>query len=346
MEVVTSASVGSILPAETFRRDSEKGETGSRQNNGVANELGDSTESTPPQPTSLPTRKTAASISYYPASPNRCPPFTAESSAELSAIPVATTASTRYWQQRSPTRFASDTRGGYRHARGDDYGGTFGSCGGDTAPQTQLSSCGASRETDAAFAVPSDSALAAAVAAAAATMLALTVQGPSQALAMLIGKKLVENRSWSIKRGWYALHVGGKRNSDWGMRALKIDPSLPSEETLEPFFGCIIGLLLLGEQRSVAECGNHPWAFGPICHVVTSAVQFRRPLPCRGHAGLWPLPIDVRRQIQAELEDCPAIINHDLSPLGLQSQRLAASDRYAERKSTSEQCTDELIYRS
>eukprot|EP00435_Cladocopium_sp_Y103_P054755 s446_g17.t4 len=54
--------------------------------------------------------------------------------------------------------------------------------------------------------------------------LALTVQGPQQALAMVNGKKQIENRSWKIPLGWYALHVGGRPlavlGEDWLRRKL------------------------------------------------------------------------------------------------------------------------------
>ncbi|CAE7720789.1 unnamed protein product, partial [Symbiodinium pilosum] len=39
---------------------------------------------------------------------------------------------------------------------------------------------------------------------------ALTVQGSQQGRAMIAGRKQIENRSWRIPVGWYALHVGSR----------------------------------------------------------------------------------------------------------------------------------------
>eukprot|EP00971_Amphidinium_carterae_P136062 2696046-Amphidinium_carterae.1 len=39
---------------------------------------------------------------------------------------------------------------------------------------------------------------------------AITLQGAQQVMAILNGVKLIENRSWKIPCGWYALHAGYK----------------------------------------------------------------------------------------------------------------------------------------
>lgn len=135
---------------------------------------------------------------------------------------------------------------------------------------------------------------------------AFTVQGPQQALAMLLGLKLIENRAWRITPGWYALHVGAQRNSEWGLRAAETYPELPSEDQLGHFFSSVVGLLHIAEQRSTDQCGSHCWAYGPVCHVVSHAVQLPVPLPQRGAQGLWPLPDALRRRIQEQVRSISA----------------------------------------
>lgn len=123
---------------------------------------------------------------------------------------------------------------------------------------------------------------------------------------MLLGLKLIENRAWRISPGWYALHVGAQRNSEWGLRAAEAYPELPSEDQLGHFFSSVVGLLHIAEQRSTDQCGSHCWAYGPVCHVVSHAVQLPVPLPQRGAQGLWPLPDALRRRIQEQVRSISA----------------------------------------
>lgn len=152
---------------------------------------------------------------------------------------------------------------------------------------------------------------------AAGTTHALTVQGPQQALAMLEGLKLVENRGWRIPPGWYALHVGATRDSEWGRKAALAHPELPSEDTLRYFHGCIVGLLFISEQRSVKDCAGHQWASGPICHVVSRAVKLPVPVRIRGAPSLWRLPALERHRVVAQLQPGSAVVVcHETSALG------------------------------
>ena len=110
---------------------------------------------------------------------------------------------------------------------------------------------------------------------------AFTVQGPQQAIAMLTGDKLIENRSWRIASGCYALHVGGTRNSYWGQEAARQHQELPrNENNIKGIpLSSIVGLVFISERRTVGECAGDFWARGPHCHVVARAVQLERPIP-------------------------------------------------------------------
>merc|ERR1712061_397590 len=147
---------------------------------------------------------------------------------------------------------------------------------------------------------------------------AFTVQGPHQALAMIQGKKLIENRSWPIPCGWYAIHVGSARGSYWGRKVASHHPELPQdEEALTGIpFGAIVGLIFIAEQRSVVECNKDFWARGPICHVISKAKQLANPIPARGSQGLWMLGEEAQHLIVAQLPGSP-IMHHDLSTLGV-----------------------------
>ncbi|CAK9052565.1 Hypothetical protein SCF082_LOCUS28745 [Durusdinium trenchii] len=145
----------------------------------------------------------------------------------------------------------------------------------------------------------------AAVAGAEEVKLALTVQGPQQGLAMVNGLKQVENRSWQIPTGWYALHVGAKPlkalGKAWVYRMEEAWPDAPAEETLPS--SCIIGLIRISDHRHPSECETSQkiWAVGPICHIIDEAIELPRPIPARGHAGLWPLSTAARVELLQQL---------------------------------------------
>ncbi|CAE8616057.1 unnamed protein product [Polarella glacialis] len=147
-------------------------------------------------------------------------------------------------------------------------------------------------------------------------LLALTVQGPQQVLATLKGKKLVENRFWQMTPGWYALHVGSARGSRWGREACLRHPDLPCQENAIPQapFGHISGLVHFSEVRTPAECGNHVWASGPLCHIVSKTIQLEWPFWHRGNHGLWQPCEGTRELILEQLPLCRVRVN-DLSSL-------------------------------
>eukprot|EP00746_Dinoflagellata_sp_MGD_P133283 gnl/MRDRNA2_/MRDRNA2_66975_c0_seq2.p1 gnl/MRDRNA2_/MRDRNA2_66975_c0~~gnl/MRDRNA2_/MRDRNA2_66975_c0_seq2.p1 ORF type:complete len:164 (-),score=20.16 gnl/MRDRNA2_/MRDRNA2_66975_c0_seq2:72-563(-) len=134
---------------------------------------------------------------------------------------------------------------------------------------------------------------------------------------MLIGRKLVENRSWRIPPGWYALHVGAQRDSNWHHKAMSVDPSLPGEEQLADHFSSIVGLLRMTEGCSIEQCNGHPWAFGPVCHVISHAIYFAKPIKSSGASGLWDLTRENKAKIEVQLRDGNTERRcNDLSPLG------------------------------
>lgn len=143
---------------------------------------------------------------------------------------------------------------------------------------------------------------------------ALTLQGAQQVLAILRGKKLIENRSWSIPRGWYALHAGAQRISEERAERVRAAwPEAPAEEGLP--HGAILGLCFVLEQRAPQELRpGYVWARGPICHVISKAVELQRPIPCSGARGLWALSEHQRRSIREQLREAP-VAHFDLTPV-------------------------------
>ncbi|CAE7326242.1 unnamed protein product [Symbiodinium natans] len=134
---------------------------------------------------------------------------------------------------------------------------------------------------------------------------ALTVQGSQQGRAMITGRKLIENRSWRIPSGWYALHVGARPFSalgdEWVQRLELAWPDAPPEGSLPSTR--IVGLIHISEQRQPSQCGGGQsvWAVGPICHIIDEAMELPRPLAARGQPGLWKLSPGIQEQLARQL---------------------------------------------
>ena len=130
---------------------------------------------------------------------------------------------------------------------------------------------------------------------------ALTLQGAQQVYAILRGIKLIENRSWTIPKGWYALHAGAQMiNEERAARTREAWPEAPAEEELP--HGAIAGLIYVAQTRRPWECQGI-WARGPRCNVISKAIELPRPVKCRGGRGLWELgrlKERLRRALQAE----------------------------------------------
>ena len=113
---------------------------------------------------------------------------------------------------------------------------------------------------------------------AARTTHAFTVQGVQLALSMLLGRKLLDNRSFRLWLGWYALHVGKRRDSQYGMQATKLYPDLPRDEQLLGHFGAVVGLVRIAERRAPSQCSDNVWALRPPCNVNSHAIRLGAPI--------------------------------------------------------------------
>merc|ERR1712039_386118 len=74
---------------------------------------------------------------------------------------------------------------------------------------------------------------------------ALTIRGRQLCWAILKRKKTLENRSWKLKPGWYALHCSSQ---NWRRQALTLQQKvlcgkgLPTEAALRHFRGQLLGV--------------------------------------------------------------------------------------------------------
>lgn len=141
---------------------------------------------------------------------------------------------------------------------------------------------------------------------------ALTLQGAQQVLAILRGVKLIENRSWKIPLGWYAIHAGSQPiNEERGARTRAAWPDAPPEESLP--HSAILGLFRVQAHTRPEKCRHgYIWARGPVCNLISEALELPRPVRCRGGRGLWRLSPPVLQRIREQVEEC-GVKRFDLS---------------------------------
>lgn len=137
---------------------------------------------------------------------------------------------------------------------------------------------------------------------------ALTLRGAQYNHCILEGHKTIENRSWRIAPGWYALHTGaGKSDAATQQRLRLLVPSVPDEASLPK--GVIVGAINISHSLTEAECASSPWATGPICNVVAETVALPRPVPHKGALGLWNIDASVLAELQVALAAAPTRSN-------------------------------------
>ncbi len=107
-------------------------------------------------------------------------------------------------------------------------------------------------------------------------MKALSIRQPYADL--LLGPKDVENRTWPTSfRGRCYIHAS--KTVDWEAE-LTIGRQYPGRREL----GAIIG------EMTIVDCvteSDSEWFEGPYGFVRTNPVRYARPIPMKGHLGLW-----------------------------------------------------------
>merc|ERR1712150_253781 len=139
--------------------------------------------------------------------------------------------------------------------------------------------------------------------------------GALQVYAILRGKKLIENRGFAIPRGWYAIHCGSQMITDERReRTLQVWPDAPAEEDLP--HGVIAGFFHIEEHRLPTDCQPYVFARGPICNIISKAVELPQPVRCRGDRGLWRIRKDVKEDIRRQLSEVNVSVRQfDLTPV-------------------------------
>jgi len=127
---------------------------------------------------------------------------------------------------------------------------------------------------------------------------AITLHQP-WAFAIAHAGKEIENRKWipprSVVGCRIAIHAGKVLDRD-GLDDLRDRGIEPTHDEL--IRGAIVAVCTLtGYVRE----SDSPWFTGPIGWTLENVVAID-PVPCRGFQGLWPLPPDIKKLVEAQ---CP-----------------------------------------
>lgn len=124
-------------------------------------------------------------------------------------------------------------------------------------------------------------------------MRVLSVQQPWAAL-IVAGLKDVENRTWVPATDVFSepLLIHASLGVD---RSINVDKLLAG---LTDTRGAIVGSVRV---HDIVQDSTSQWAQDGCYHwLLYGAVRFMRPIPCRGHLGLWKPPDDLAPKIRRE----------------------------------------------
>lgn len=112
----------------------------------------------------------------------------------------------------------------------------------------------------------------------------------------ILASKNIENRSFRIAPGWYALIYGkgskGVTTERYNECQARLpDMTLPPPDTpyLERMRGSAVGAVRISHSLPIEDCADSPWATGPVCNIIAEVGWFHTPEPCAGGIGAAPI---------------------------------------------------------
>ena len=118
---------------------------------------------------------------------------------------------------------------------------------------------------------------------------------------MLTGTKCVENRHFTFRPGWYAVHTGAKHDSVESQEALLAAvPGMPPEAELP--HSAIVGAVKFTHALELEQCANaEQWAFGPKVNVISEYCRLEHPVQHSGALSTWRISDDALPLVQCGL---------------------------------------------
>lgn len=139
-------------------------------------------------------------------------------------------------------------------------------------------------------------------------MKALSIQQPWVWAILEKGKRL-ENRTWkppwSVIGQRIALHASKMPDkAGYAVLAERLGEFVGGQPR-----GAILGTAIVASSCERAEAFRlhgiqaRDWWAGPVAWVLRDVQQLPEPIPCRGHLGLWEVPEEIVRRIEASLRE-------------------------------------------
>ena len=148
---------------------------------------------------------------------------------------------------------------------------------------------------------------------------ALCIKSPKVGLAMLDGKKIVENRTFKLPLGWHWIYISkNKKPSGLDDFANLINDLPYAVEEQDKCYGKIIGAIYLAAIRKPEECNGYLWARGPHCHIISHTIPLEDPVAVekpKGPGTQWKFKIDEELQMIRNQIPITAPESVDLTPL-------------------------------
>ena len=132
----------------------------------------------------------------------------------------------------------------------------------------------------------------------------VTVQGARLAEAIMLGIKNIANKNFRMPRGWYALHVGQRRENTDPSVELVIDSCPEVPPALDLPVAAVVGIVFIDQHIRCDAVPHEKWAIqgcGLVCNIISHVSRLPTPIPCTGASRPWILDRDVAAKINAQL---------------------------------------------
>lgn len=132
-------------------------------------------------------------------------------------------------------------------------------------------------------------------------MKAITLWQP-WAWAICYAGKRIENRTWPPPKALLgkqvAIHAGKHLDEAIASNMAETFPGLwPGRANLKR--GAVVAVAKL---MGATTASKDPWFFGPVGWQLSDVVVLAQPVVCRGFQGLWDLPPQVARDVEAQCQ--------------------------------------------
>lgn len=135
---------------------------------------------------------------------------------------------------------------------------------------------------------------------------AFSLSGGHLAWAIATGKKVIENRKFRLKPGWYGVavtlnaHTGVLDNKWYREKYGNVYPGFSSFDSMR---GHVVAVCNISHSLPHEACkdDDHAHAAYPIKNIISRVVPLVSGVPAKGNLGTWPLSCEARDELRIQL---------------------------------------------